>query len=68
MPNLGLPNVQTHALWTLVQKEQARLSLAERSSGSLGDDPYTFVAINAGTRLIPHRDAKRPNLAISTAC
>jgi len=43
------------------QKKQARLSFQERFSRTLGDQ-YAFVAIDAGTKLIPHFDVGKRDM------
>jgi len=61
MRGLTLRNVQVDELWTFVQKKQARLSFEERFSRTLGDQ-YAFVAIDAGTNLIPHFDVGKRDM------
>jgi len=52
MRNLSCRNVEVDEVWTFVRKKQLRLRAAEKLDRTIGDQ-YTFVAIDADTKLIP---------------
>lgn len=62
MRNLRMRYVQVDELWTFCFKKQARLSYEERFSAEMGDQ-YVFFAIDAESKLVPHFEVGKRNMA-----
>ena len=54
--------IQVDELWTYCRKKQARLSYEERFSPEMGDQ-WAFFAIDADTKLVPHFEVGKRNMA-----
>ncbi len=52
MKVLSCRHIEVDEIWTIVRKKQQRLTRREKSNNAIGDQ-YTFVAMDADTKLIP---------------
>jgi IS1 family transposase len=62
MRGVRCDKLQVDEVWTFCRKKQARLSYDERNVPDLGDQ-YVFIAVDADTKLVPHFDVGKRNMA-----